>query len=297
MQLIKYEPFTGDRKEILESHEKSKDICLKYTIEDLKQWKTLDLYFLLGIGHLRDDQELNQTVLLFMYKKQIKKYHPDGTGYPKEAFMAIKKAYEILGDPVLRKQYDSMVFVDNIPLDRRYEDADFYKIFGDCFYKNAKFSIAHPVPILGRENTPREEVEKFYKFWNNFQSWRSFEMLDAEDATMCRYEKRNREKLHKNKWIKLKNEDCIRIKKLVSIALKRDPRLNEKKQETVDEKLLAGGWEEEEIIVLCKLLNEIKVGEKNRFDVIAKKLTERTSVKRNPREIFLKANQIQAIKK
>lgn len=297
MHLIRYEPFTGTRRSILEAHERNRNICIRYTHDELRDWRNLDLYFVLSVDHLREEPTIQKELIDFAFKKQIKKYHPDGTGYPKEAFMAIKKAYEIISDPILRKQYDSINFNDEIPIDRFYEEEDFFDVFAAVFSKNAKFSIEQPVPKIGDKNTPRKDIDEFYKFWNDFKSWRSFEMLDAEDATMGRYEKRNRDKQNKNKWVKLKNEDVMRIKRLVTIALRRDPRLNENKKVEVDESLLSGGWEAEEILTLTKLLAEIKVGEKNRFDLITKKLGEKTSKKRQSREVFLKANQIGATPK
>lgn len=34
--------------------------------------------------------------------------------------------------------------------------------------------------MLGAIDAPKEEVENFYNFWYNFDSWRSFEYLDKE---------------------------------------------------------------------------------------------------------------------
>jgi len=37
-----------------------------------------------------------------------------------------------------------------------------------------------PVPGLGTMDATKAEVEEFYDFWYNFDSWRSFEWLDKE---------------------------------------------------------------------------------------------------------------------
>ena len=37
-----------------------------------------------------------------------------------------------------------------------------------------------PVPGLGPEDATKEDVEGFYDFWYNFDSWRSFEWMDKE---------------------------------------------------------------------------------------------------------------------
>jgi DnaJ family protein C protein 2 len=36
--------------------------------------------------------------------------------------------------------------------------------------------------MLGDINSSKEDVETFYDFWYNFDSWRSFEYYDKEDA-------------------------------------------------------------------------------------------------------------------
>lgn len=36
------------------------------------------------------------------------------------------------------------------------------------------------VPRLGAPDAPKSQVEAFYDFWYNFDSWRTFEWLDKE---------------------------------------------------------------------------------------------------------------------
>ena len=38
-----------------------------------------------------------------------------------------------------------------------------------------------PTPNLGDLNTPIAEVKKFYKYWDNFESWREFSQYDEYD--------------------------------------------------------------------------------------------------------------------
>lgn len=277
-------------------YKEERDICKKYTLEQLKEWRKLDLYFILDLDSFRD-KEIPEDVLTFVYKKQIKRYHPDRHGAPQEALFAIQNAYKTLKDPNQRIKFDSYFFDESIPEDRKYKLDEFLEIFGECFERNAKFSINKPVPKIGNKDSTREEISNFYRFWQNFSSWRVFNFLFETDVTMTGYERREEEKRIKNQLDKFKIADNKRIIKLVEIALKRDPRINETKESTVDKRLLANGWDEEEVECLIKLLKEFKIGEKNRFDNITKKLNETCNKKRNFKEIFLKSNQINNLKK
>ena len=37
------------------------------------------------------------------------------------------------------------------------------------------------MPKLGTAESSRDEVDKFYKFWYEFESWREYSYLDEED--------------------------------------------------------------------------------------------------------------------
>lgn len=66
-------------------------------------------------------------------------------------------------DRVLRPRYDSTFdFDDSVPTG---DEPNFFAVFGEAFKRNARFSEVKPVPMLGDESTPDEEVESFYKFW------------------------------------------------------------------------------------------------------------------------------------
>lgn len=42
------------------------------------------------------------------YRRQVKKYHPDGSSPDVETFMRVQVAYEVLSNPELRAKYDSL---------------------------------------------------------------------------------------------------------------------------------------------------------------------------------------------
>jgi len=44
-----------------------------------------------------------------------------------------------------------------------------------------RWSKKKRVPDIGSMESTREEVDAFYSFWYNFESWREFSYLDEED--------------------------------------------------------------------------------------------------------------------
>ena len=101
------------------------------------------------------------------------KHHPDKqaeAGKSQEEaesdpiFLAIQEAFEILGDEKKRRAFDSQFeFDDSIP--GEILKGDFYEVYGPVYVRNARFSEHKPVPRLGDDNTPLEEVHQFYEFW------------------------------------------------------------------------------------------------------------------------------------
>jgi DnaJ homolog subfamily C member 2 len=107
------------------------------------------------------------------------------------------------------------------------KSSNFYKKWNAVFQSEARFSKKTPVPMLGDESATREEVEEFYDFWYNFDSWRTFEYLDEDvpDDNEGRDHKRHIEKKNANARRKRKTEDTARLRKLVDDCLGYDERI------------------------------------------------------------------------
>lgn len=209
--------------------------------------KQQDHYALLGLSHLRflaTEDQIRKS-----YRETALKHHPDKQGAlilaeeseaAKQAkkdeienhFKAIQEAYEVLIDPVKRRIYDSTdEFDDEIPTDC--EPQDFFKVFGLAFMRNSRWSVNQPVPTLGEENTPIEEVDMFYNFWYSFKSWREFPHADEFDIEQAesRDHKRWMERQNAKLSEKARKEEYARIRCLIDNAYKRDSRILRRKEE------------------------------------------------------------------
>ncbi|KNE62877.1 hypothetical protein AMAG_08054 [Allomyces macrogynus ATCC 38327] len=215
---------------------------------DPTQWKEQDHYFVLGLQDARfraTDAEIKTA-----YRRRVLQYHPDklqasaapGATDLDATFKCIQKAHEVLSDPVKRMQYDSVdPAIDfTIPSDAEIKswiasdgpDA-IYSHLAPIFAREARFSKRQPVPSLGDAHSDRAAVENFYSFWYAFDSWRSFEYLDKDDAETAenRDHKRHLEKKNKADRARRKTEDTARVRTLVDLALKHDARMKRFKEE------------------------------------------------------------------
>jgi DnaJ homolog subfamily C member 2 len=122
-------------------------------------------------------------------RKKVLKHHPDkkaggGDSNNDQFFKCIQKAMEILSNPEKRRQFDSVdPYFASLEDEIDAEDLakhGFFAAFGPVFERHARFSKRTPVPLLGTVSDTKAEVEQFYDFWYNFDSWRSFEYLDKE---------------------------------------------------------------------------------------------------------------------
>lgn len=209
-----------------------------------------DHYGLLGLGHLRflaTEEQIRKA-----FRDAALKFHPDklaslilsettesGKLKLKEevenTFNSIQVAYEVLSDKAKRRVYDSTDFFDDT-IPGECDPSSFYEIYDPVFRRNGKWSINPKVPVLGVETTPIEQVERFYKFWFSFKSWREFPSADEYDIneTESRDEKRWAEKMNAKMREKSKKVERSRIHSLVENAYKCDPRIKKRNR---DEKL------------------------------------------------------------
>ncbi|KAI9652826.1 MAG: hypothetical protein M1831_006351 [Alyxoria varia] len=199
---------------------------------DAKDWKSQDHYAVLGLSKYRykatDDQIKRAN------RKKVLKHHPDkraalGGSDDDSFFKCIQKATEILLDPVKRRQFDSVDEGANEDPPSKKEtkqSGKFFELWNPIFDSEARFSKKQPVPRLGDDNSTKEEVENFYNFWYNFDSWRSFEYQDEDvpDDSADRDQRRHIEKKNLNARRKKKTEDTARLRKLVDDALSLDGR-------------------------------------------------------------------------
>ncbi|KAJ1972310.1 Zuotin [Dimargaris xerosporica] len=206
---------------------------------DPNEWKEQDHYQVLGLSKLR--YCATPEDIKYQFHRKVLRHHPDkkaagGNAHDDKVFKCIQKAYEILMNPTKRLQFDSVDpgIDDRVPSLKA--KGDFYSIYTKVFDREARFSKKENVPSLGDDNCSREEVEAFYEFWYNFDSWRTFEYLDKEDVDMGdnRDNKRYLDRKNRAERAKRKNEDNARIRQIVDQAFKLDPRMKRFRQEDRD---------------------------------------------------------------
>lgn len=173
------------------------------------------------------------------------KHHPDkkaaaGKAQDDNFFKCIQKATEVLSDPTKRRQFDSVDENADVepPSKKEAQGSKFYKLWGKVFESEGRFSKNQPVPKLGDDKSTKEDVETFYNFWYNFDSWRSFEYQDEDvpDDTESRDQRRHIEKKNLNARKKKKTEDSARLRHLVDDCLATDERIKKFRQQEYAQK-------------------------------------------------------------
>lgn len=205
---------------------------------DAKDWKSQDHYAVLGLSKYRHEATPDQ--IRRAHRKKVLRHHPDkkaaaGSTEDDSFFKCIQKATEILLDPVKRRQFDSVDEGADVepPTKKETQKGNFYKLWNPVFESEGRFSKVEPVPKLGDEDSTKEEVEAFYNFWYNFDSWRSFEYQDEDvpDDNENRDQKRYIERKNNAARKKKKTEDTARLRKLVDDALSYDERIKKFRQQ------------------------------------------------------------------
>lgn len=220
------------------------------TPQNLHQY---NLYDILGFGSELGDTA-DTEVIKKAYHKAVLLYHPDKAQYKtasgkedRTVFLKIQEAFNVLTDEKKRRAYDSQLpFDESIPKEEKViekmkakGDGKFLKLFDPVFKRNARFASKKPVPELGDINTPIIQVNKFYEYWINFESWRDFTGFGCEynpDDAGSRDEKRWMQKENKKKEENAKKNEMKRLINLVTLAQKLDPRIAADKKNKKDAK-------------------------------------------------------------
>lgn len=154
---------------------------------DPKEWKKQDHYAVLGLSALR--YKATPAQIKGAHRKKVLKHHPDKKSSASHDsnddsfFKCIAKAYDQLSHPVKRRQFDSVdhaIDDEDFP-HKAVKPEKFFDAWGPVFEREARFNNKPQVaPMLGNMDSTKKEVEVFYDFWYNFDSWRSFEYEDDE---------------------------------------------------------------------------------------------------------------------
>lgn len=101
-----------------------------------------------------------------------------------------------------------------------------------------RWSEYKPVPKLGGEKTEWHVVDRFYKFWTNFRSWRDFSYEDEYDINDAEHrdERRWMERQNERQRRKRKREEREKLVKLVTTAMRLDPRVQKQREKEEEER-------------------------------------------------------------
>lgn len=182
------------------------------------------------------------------YKKAAIQYHPDKKRRGRDAedvrklWLKVQRGYETLIDDKAKMKYDSSLpFDDEIPTAKEcVDDETYFKLWDACFRRNSVWSTKYPYldpvdnvkksPVIGDATTDMKEVDSFYKFWTNFDSWRCFDHFAKNSIEQIkqagdRYQKRKMEKENESEVKSHKSKEHKRMIELVETARKMDPRI------------------------------------------------------------------------
>jgi len=258
-------------KKIREKMSEAADLFRRYSLDQIKSWKSLDLYYLLGTTE-EEAENLTESQFKEIFRKRARMFHPDclkliniqDNGL---SFIALTKAHYTLSSASRRRLYNHAAFDEELPEDREYMPEEFFEVFSDVFRRNEVFSAKEGGFSLGDQTTPESEVVAFYKFWQGFESSRVFDFFCEDEDCTSRESRRHIAQQNKEMLDRKKAEDNRRIRKLVSLSIKHDPRIKKVKQSaevTVD----ADGWKSTEVERMVQLLKMYPASLKNRQEIV-----------------------------
>ncbi|KAI5179575.1 DnaJ-like protein subfamily C member 2 [Nematocida sp. AWRm80] len=267
------------------------ELFTKYSVPQIKNWKSLDLYYLMGLdsemSHTYTERDVKEA-----FRKQARLLHPDKLSSMNindegAAFIALTRASQTLTNPIKKRQYDCIAFDEELPEDRPYDANEFFAVFSKEFERNSVFSIKPYTVSLGNIDTPEAQVVSFYKFWQNFESSRVFDFLCQDEDCQNREMRRQMAAQNKEMLNQKKSEDNLRIRKLVSLSIKHDPRVNKSKTPAEEVVIGADGWKSTEVSLINKLLAQFPTTTRNRSEIIFSSFS-RQFPKRSKREFLSK---------
>lgn len=258
-----------------------------------------DYYELLGLGQLRWEATTEQ--IRKAYRLKAMEHHPDKTQDKDDTmFKAVNKAWETLNDEKKRRTYDSIDDLDlddvELPDAATFDTARFFEAFGSLFQRWSKWSEYKPVPKLGDENTPYRQVEQLYKFWTNFKSWRDFSFEDEYDVNEAevREERRWMERQNDKKRRKKKEEERKKIREMVALAQRLDPRVRKHEETSRLNKLAEQKKRDEKMAKARREKEEREAAEKRREEEEVRKAEEEK--KRKKEEEVQRARETEEVK-
>lgn len=170
--------------------------------------------------------------------------------------------------------------------------------YNDYFTSISIFSKNKNIPTFGDISTPKDDIKKFYSFYKNFESNRSFDFITylPNYDHLSDWARDEHEQKYKKTKKMLLNEHVIEVRNIANMAERSDPRLGHKEVKiNINPKLLVNGWTESDLIQFEKLKKKCKIG--NQIDW--KKFTKefKSSKKRTMKDFLIKNTQIENLKK
>lgn len=136
MKSLNFLPFRGIKSNLCKMHKIQKFSRLQFrTQSDSCYYKILNLTPNASIKEIKNE-----------YYKLAKKYHPDNregsSANQTEKFKIVSQAYEVLSDPIKRREYDSLIL--GVIDERKFSNQDTYEYFKSSMSRN-KNSSQKPV--------------------------------------------------------------------------------------------------------------------------------------------------------